>query len=116
MDNAALIGGIVGGVVALLLIGGLIAFLVARSRRRGGNGEPNNKGASLQPVRPSDVMRDTGVASQQSVYEALALNPPESNYGVINPPQNYANWATTQDNFAKPAPNRTEYEDFTQVH
>jgi len=32
-DNAALIGGIVGGVVALLLVGALIAFCVIRSRR-----------------------------------------------------------------------------------
>jgi predicted lipid-binding transport protein (Tim44 family) len=32
-DNAALIGGIVGGIVALLLVGGLIAFLVARTEQ-----------------------------------------------------------------------------------
>jgi hypothetical protein len=32
-DNIALIGGIVGGFVALFLVGGLIAFFVVRSRR-----------------------------------------------------------------------------------
>jgi hypothetical protein len=32
-NNAALIGGIVGGVFAFLLFGGLIAFFVTRSRR-----------------------------------------------------------------------------------
>jgi beta-lactamase regulating signal transducer with metallopeptidase domain len=41
-DNAALIGGIVGGIVALLLVGGLIAFLVARNRRNA-NEQDNNK-------------------------------------------------------------------------
>jgi hypothetical protein len=33
-DNSALIGGIVGGVLGLLLVGGLIAFLVARRTRK----------------------------------------------------------------------------------
>jgi predicted lipid-binding transport protein (Tim44 family) len=41
-DNAALIGGIVGGVVALLLVGGLIAFLVTRNRRNA-NQQVNNR-------------------------------------------------------------------------
>jgi hypothetical protein len=41
-DNAALIGGVVGGVVALLLIGGLIAFLVARNRRSVNQLDNNN--------------------------------------------------------------------------
>jgi hypothetical protein len=38
----ALIGGIVGGIVALLLVGGLIAFLVTRSRPKV-NHQDNNK-------------------------------------------------------------------------
>jgi hypothetical protein len=37
-SNAALIGGIVGGIVALLLVVGLIAFFVARSRRNVNHG------------------------------------------------------------------------------
>jgi hypothetical protein len=41
-DNTALIGGIVGGIAALLLVGGLIAFLVARNRRNV-NEQDNNK-------------------------------------------------------------------------
>jgi hypothetical protein len=36
-ESAALIGGIVGVVVAFLLVGALIAFLVVRSRRRVGH-------------------------------------------------------------------------------
>lgn len=51
-DNAALIGGIVGGVVALLLIGGLIAFLVVRSRRSVNN-------AAVNTYKPAtDVLYD----------------------------------------------------------
>jgi hypothetical protein len=69
-DNAALIGGIVGGVVALLLVGGLIAFFVARNRRQR-KGEPT-KGAMLQSVRPTN----NGVNMPNS---------PESNYGIIGP-------------------------------
>jgi hypothetical protein len=68
--NAALIGGIVGGVVALLLIGGLIACFVARSQRQR-KGEPT-KGAMLQSVRPTN----NGVNMPNS---------PESNYGIIGP-------------------------------
>jgi hypothetical protein len=33
-DNSALIGGIVGGIVAFLLVGALIAFCVVRNRRQ----------------------------------------------------------------------------------
>lgn len=32
-DNTALIGGIVGGILALVLIAGVIAFIVMRNRR-----------------------------------------------------------------------------------
>lgn len=46
-NAAALIGGIVGGVVALLLIVGLILFIVARSRR---SKETPHEGNSLQPA------------------------------------------------------------------
>jgi uncharacterized membrane protein len=73
-DNAALIGGIVGGVVALLVVGGLIAYLVARSRRRG-KGESNSN-AALQSVRQgasSNDMRDA--ESYRSDYGALSLSP-----------------------------------------
>jgi hypothetical protein len=103
-DNAALIGGIVGGVFALLLIGGLVAFLVARSRR--GEKDHPNSDAALQSVRqsmPSNDVHDAGVA-RGSDYGALS----------IGPPQNYDAWSN-KDDYAKPSPNRTHYEDFTKI-
>jgi hypothetical protein len=108
-----LIGGIVGGIVALLLIGigGLIVCLVARSRRRGKD-EPNN-GAQLQSV---DGAHDDLGASQHNNFDTLPQSPPRSNYGVIVPPQNYDAWSAANDNnYAKPSPNSTDYEDFTKI-
>jgi hypothetical protein len=103
-DNAPLIGGIVGGVVALLLIGGLIAFLVARSRRRAKD-HPNND-AALQSVRQSMTNNDVRDAARESDYGALSLGPP----------QNYDAWSTKDENYGKSSPNRTDYEDFTKIH
>jgi hypothetical protein len=113
-DNSALIGGIVGGVVGLLLIGGLIAFLVVRSRRTAaGNGEANN-GAALQS---KNGMRDAGAAQHRNDTNYAAL-PPENEYGVVGvaPPHNYDAWSDKGHNYAKPSPNGTDYEDFTKVH
>jgi hypothetical protein len=101
-DNAALIGGIVGGVVALLLIGGLIAFLVARSRRREKD-HPNND-AALHSVRQS--MPSNDARARENDYGAISLGPP----------QNYDAWSTKDDNYGKPSTNRTDYEDFTKIH
>jgi hypothetical protein len=116
------VGGIVAGVVALVLVvaGGLIAFLVARSR--GGKDEANND-AALQSRQSLPSVGDAGAAShdsrsRSSNYEALALSPHESNYGVVGvaPPQNYDAWSDKLgDNFS-PSPDRTDYEDFTKVH
>jgi uncharacterized membrane protein len=107
-DNTALVGGIVGGVVALLLLGGVVAFLVAHSRRRG-------SGAALHSIcqsKSSNDTRDEGASSHRSNYESLTSRPPESRYGV--PPQiNCAN------KYATPSSNRpTEYEhgDIAKVH
>jgi hypothetical protein len=115
--NAALIGGIVGGIVALILVGGLIVFLVARSRRRRGNGEPNGD-AALQSVggqsAPTNGVHDAGVALQRKTSESLSSSRPDSNYGVI-PSQQYDAW-TKLDNFATPSPQGTDYEDFTKIH
>jgi hypothetical protein len=61
-DNVALIGGIVGGVVALILIVGLISFLVMRCKRSAG---------SAQPANQDDVVMAPAPA-------------PSSNYGRIN--------------------------------
>jgi hypothetical protein len=119
-DDAALIGGIAGGVVALLLVGGLIAFFVARSRQSAKKGEPNDNGAALQPVRQNvsnNDIRDDASASHRSNYDAIALSAPaENNYGVGNLEQNYDAWSTKDDNYAKPSLNRTDYEDFTKVN
>jgi hypothetical protein len=109
-DNGALIGGIVGGIIALLLVGGLVAFLVARSRR---HGEPNND-AALQSVWSTDMREavDTGTAVHRSNYDTLALSPPEKNYGLLNlgaPPQ-YNALPAIEDVYMKPSPNHTEYE------
>jgi hypothetical protein len=110
-DNGALIGGIVGGIVALLLVGGLIAFLVARTRRRRGEPQPSID-APLTPQASvgesksnTDVDDKTGAALHRSNYESLALSPPpESNYGAVGVKQsNNANYST-------PVSNRNDYE------
>jgi hypothetical protein len=97
--DTPLIGGIVGGIVALLLIGGLIAFLVARSRRRAKD-HPNND------------------AALQSVRQSMPSNARESDYSAISlgPPQKYDSWSTKDENYGKPSANRTDYEDFTKIH
>lgn len=77
----------------MLLVGGLIAFLVARNRRRN-TGESNN-GAALQAVR--DV-RDVGAAPHRTNYDSLALSAPENNYAAVSPPPNYDAWTTKDDN------------------
>jgi hypothetical protein len=61
-DHSALIGGIVGGAVALILLGALIAFCVVRSRRQ----TKNNGTSVLQVNAPSES---------------------ESNYGFSEPPR-----------------------------
>lgn len=55
-DNAALIGGIVGGAVALLLIGALIAFFVVRSRRKHKQ-QLDPSALSLRSTPPSNYAR-----------------------------------------------------------
>lgn len=50
IDNLALIGGIVGGIVALLLIIGVIVFLVMRNRKATAN--PDLHDHPLQTVTP----------------------------------------------------------------
>jgi hypothetical protein len=66
-DNSALIGGIVGGVAALLLLGGLIAFIVVRSRR--------------QPSAPQSQSTSTPLKSN---YGDIA--PAHSNYNASGVP------------------------------
>lgn len=105
-ESAALIGGIFGGLFALLLVGGLVAFALTRSRRRGID-EPNN--SALWSVHMSNQgVHGAGVASNRSDYDSL---PP--------PPQNYNPLPAVRDIYAKPrSPNCTEYEygDLENVH
>jgi len=60
-DNTALIGGIVGGAIALVLVGALIAFCVSRKRQ-------------------GRQSKDIDAGAQQ-----LASTPLESNYGCVPP-------------------------------
>jgi hypothetical protein len=94
IDAAALIGGIVGGIVALLLVVGLIAFLVARNRRP--EHVESNNDTTLQSV-PSDA----SPSLHRTNYDSLALISPENNYNAL---------PAVSDLYVKLSPNRTEYE------
>jgi hypothetical protein len=72
-DNAALIGGVVGGVFALLLVGGLGAFLVIRSRRRN-NQLDNNTAMANTIATPSNYGRISPNLDDNKHYQTLAAN------------------------------------------
>jgi hypothetical protein len=63
-DNIALIGGIVGGVVALLLIGGLVACLVARHRR-----SVKHDATALPPAASKSNYGRTPTTQKQPTYD-----------------------------------------------
>jgi hypothetical protein len=71
-DNIALIGGIVGGVVALFLIIGLIAFIVTRNRRKAANNQD-------QPSNRNDVSMAPAQASSSN-YGRISARPASSHY------------------------------------
>lgn len=77
--NISLIGGIVGGVVALLLIVGVIAFfVVARNRRN-----------SARPANQNDVaLASAHVRASSSHYGKFNAEPVASGY-CSSPPSNY---------------------------
>jgi hypothetical protein len=102
-DNTALIGGIVGGVVALILVGGLVAFIVARSRRRVNASQDSAMQSGRQNLPDAGAGAGAGFASHHSNYESLALSPPENE-------NHYAAVGLALDNYAKPSTNRNEYE------
>lgn len=79
-DNTALIGGIVGGIVALFLIVGVIAFFVSRNRTANARQQVND-GHSLQESptvsQPSDgiydrVTLDMTSASTRNEYDDVS--------------------------------------------
>jgi hypothetical protein len=100
-----MIGGIVGGVIAVLVFAGLIAVFVARGRRRD-SGQPNND-AALQS-------RDAGAASRPrlSIYAPFTPRPLENKYDVVPelPAQLYDAAPSAADIYTKPSPRPSEYE------
>jgi hypothetical protein len=73
--NAQLIGGIFGGIVALILIGAVIACIVARNRRK----LPHQDDNSMVPAHVSSS--NYGPISQSSVYDNSFLkHSPSTNY------------------------------------
>jgi hypothetical protein len=73
-DNSALIGGVVGGVVALLIVVGVIAFIISRNRRF------KNESAESSPDAP---VSNYGKIVVQAEYESFATNS-DTGYEVGN--------------------------------
>lgn len=110
--SATTIGGIVGGIGALLLCGGLIALIVARNRRNGSAGQRNETaGAQLQSASHSNYGPVPVVA-----------NPPPNRYSelAVSPPDTYDAWSDSNygdGQIAQLAPNHSNrYVDFSTVH
>jgi len=83
-DNSAVIGGVVGGAIALLLVGALVAFCVMRSRRNS-EGQPDADQNTLAPqsvaVPPSNYTRISNLSDRPpSVYSATALTSEHDTY------------------------------------
>jgi hypothetical protein len=73
-DNSALIGGIVGGVIALMIVVGVIAFIVMRNRKAKVTQQSTNDGHSLSSQNTNN-----------SNYDRVRVSPPNSNeYGDVN--------------------------------
>jgi hypothetical protein len=68
-DNTALIGGVVGGVVALLIVVGVIAFLVSRNQRNNQYQPSNRNDTSMAPAQASS-----------SNYGKINVQPASSHY------------------------------------
>lgn len=85
MDNTALIGGIVGSIAALLLAGGLIAFIVTRRQRRAKSDQNDARTMQLDRQSKSNASSDGrgeyGVLSTvPSTYDQIEVMPKEENY------------------------------------
>jgi hypothetical protein len=88
-DNTALIGGIVGGVVALLIVVGVIAFIVMRNRKAKANQQSTNDGHSLSPpavlAQPSNSNYDRIDSPSPSHYSERAnvQSPTQNHYDSL---------------------------------
>jgi hypothetical protein len=86
-DNTALIGGVVGGVVALLIVVGVIAFIVMRNRKATANQQSTNDGHSLSPpAQPSKSNYDRIDIPSPSHYSERAnvQSPAQNHYDSLN--------------------------------
>jgi hypothetical protein len=107
-DNAALIGGIVGGVVALLLIVGVIAFIMSRKRHHAQDQPSNRSDVSMAPTQVSSSnYGKINVQSASNDYDESFLkhSPTNQNYddaGVLTNNNNYGIVANA---------NQTNYDD-----
>ena len=110
-DNTALIGGIVGGAVALLLIGALIACCVVRSRRN------NKEQPSTDPSAHALQSRSSSNYGRIDGISGTANNPASSTYVdvVVGPPANYDAWSDPNDYADTGVADRNQYEDFTKI-
>jgi hypothetical protein len=94
--------------VLLMVIAGLVAYIAVNKRQ-------HRTEQSAVPLEPAGG-NDARAAPNRNNYEALVLNQRENNYGeVIGAPNNYVAWSE-DNNYAKALPNRTDYEQFTNVH
>jgi predicted lipid-binding transport protein (Tim44 family) len=86
-DNTALIGGVVGGVVALFLIIGLIAFIVSRNRRKVANkqDQPSNRNdVSMAPAQASSSnYGKINVQPASNHYDESFFVLANNNYGIV---------------------------------
>jgi ATP-dependent Zn protease len=117
-NKSVLIGGIVGGIVALLLIIGLIAFIVGRGRRRANDGQ-NDNDAPLQSIsRPSNAPNSNDVAASNHALDRRSARA-ESQYSEIVLPSTLpseprpSHYGAFED--SDTSPNRTQYEDFAAI-
>jgi hypothetical protein len=83
-DNSALIGGIVGGVVALLIVVGVIAFIAMRNRKAKANQQSTNDGHSLNPpavlAQPSSNYDRIDIPSPSHYSERANVQSPTQNH------------------------------------
>lgn len=82
-DNIALIGGIVGGVLALLLIVGLIALFATR-RRQDNSAKSPHQGVDMASARTSTSASSNygKINNQQTNYNASFLKMPRDEYEI----------------------------------